>query len=373
MRISWILPEAEYAGGTKVIAIYCEQLMASGHEVVVISTPMQPWSLRRLLRSFFRNGRLPIQPKRRPTYFDETCIDHRVIDKARSINDNDIPDGDLVIATWWETARAVNALSRSKGTKVYFMQDYGAPGMELEDLIPTWRLPLYIITISQFLVDLMHKHVGKIPVDLVGNSVDSEQFHAPPRGKSAIPTVGYLYRAEWVKGSDIVLKAVRLARNEIPNLRLLAYGPRKKPGERPIPKGMDYRLFPANDELKFIYASCDAWLFASRTEGFGLPILEAMACRTPVIATPAGAAPELITAQNGGVLIDHESPEQMAREIVRFCKMEESEWQVISAAALKTSTTYTWDEAGRQFEESLKRAYEIDAPKRKADVDALQS
>jgi len=170
-----------------------------------------------------------------------------------------------------------------------------------------------------------------------------------------------------------VLKAVRLARKEIPNLRLLAYGPHKKPGERPIPKGMDYRFSPANDELKFIYASCDAWLFASRTEGFGLPILEAMSCRTAVIATPAGAATELITAQNGGVLIDHESPEQMAREIVRFCTMEESEWQVISEAALKTTATYTWDAAGSRFEECLKRAYEIDAPKRSADAHALNS
>jgi hypothetical protein len=51
------------------------------------------------------------------------------------------------------------------------------------------------------------------------------------------------------------------------------------------------------------------------------------------------------------MLIDHESPEQMARKIVRFCTMEESEWQVISEAALKATATYTWDDAGSRFEE----------------------
>ena len=53
VRISWIMPEAEYAGGTRVIAIHCEQLMVRGHEVVVISTPMQPWSLRRRMGQTF--------------------------------------------------------------------------------------------------------------------------------------------------------------------------------------------------------------------------------------------------------------------------------------------------------------------------------
>lgn len=356
MRISWVLPEAEYAGGTRVIAIYCEHLMARGHEVVVISTPRRASPLRRRIRTLLREGRWLPKAERRPTYFDETDIDHRVLDSVRPVRDSDVPDGDLVIATWWETAPAVNALSASKGKKVYLMQDYGAPGMELEDLIPTWRLPLYMITISQYLVDLMHEHVGKIPVDLVANSVDAEQFHAPPRGKSEVPTVGFLYRTEWVKGSDLVLKAVEIARKEIPELRLVAYGPRDKPGGRPPPDGMDYRVFPTNDELKYIYASCDAWLFASRTEGFGLPILEAMACRTPVIATPAGAAPELVSAEGGGVLVDHESPEQIAREIVRFCKMDESEWKLISDAALKTTVSYTWNDAADRFESCLERA-----------------
>ena len=83
-----------------------------------------------------------------------------------------------------------------------------------------------------------------------------------------------------------------------------------------------------------------------------------MASRTPVIATPAGAAPELINARGGGVLIDHESPEQMAREIVRFARMDEHEWVKISDAALSTTTSHTWNDAADLFEASLLRAFE---------------
>jgi glycosyltransferase involved in cell wall biosynthesis len=45
---------------------------------------------------------------------------------------------------------------------------------------------------------------------------------------------------------------------------------------------------------KNVYADCDVWLFASFSEGFGLPIIEAMACRCPVVATRAGCAPDVI-------------------------------------------------------------------------------
>lgn len=358
MRISWILPEAEYAGGTRVISIYAKQLIDRGHEVLVISTPRLKPTLRQRLRVMVKEGRWIESSFKRATYFDEGGIEHRVLDKHRPVKDSDVPDADIVIATWWETAKPVCDLSDSKGVKVYFMQDYGAPGMELEDLIPTWRLPMYMLTISQFLVDLVREHVPDQPIDLIGNSVDQELFQAPPRNKAEVPTVGFLYRAEQVKGGDIVLEAAKIARIEIPNLRVLTYGPRKMPGGRPPPEGVEYVYFPANEELKDIYASCDAWLFASRREGFGLPILEAMACRTPVIATPAGAATELIEAHGGGVMIDHEDPAAMAREIVRFCTMQESEWKKYSDAAYKTTQTYTWDDAADKFEASLIRAFE---------------
>jgi glycosyltransferase involved in cell wall biosynthesis len=358
MRIRWILPEASMAGGSKLIAIYAARLMERGHEVVVISTPQPTPTLRSRVRALVREGTWLKDPVRRASHFDNSGIDHRVIESARPITDSDVPDGDLVIATWWETAPAVAKLAPSKGAKVYLMMDYGAPGMELEDLIPTWRLPLHIITISQFLVDLIHENIGDVPVDLVSCSVDTEQFQAPERGKNPVPTVGFLYREDWIKGGDLVLAAFEIARKEIPNLRLITYGPRESLRNDALPDGVEYITYPRDDELKDIYARCDAWLFASRREGFGLPILEAMACRTPVIATPAGASPELIAAHSGGVMVEQEDPSDMAKQIVRFCDMKEQEWKIISRNAFRTARSYTWDESTDQFEACLERIVE---------------
>jgi len=353
MRIRWVLPEAYLAGGSKLIAIYAERLIARGHNVVVISSPRATPTWRERLRALRRRGEWLGRPARRPSHFDGTAVDHRVIESARPIVDEDVPDGDVVIATWWETAPMVAKLSAQKGAKAYLMMDYGAPGMELEKLIPTWQLPLHIITISNYLVDLIQRNVGEIPLDLVPCSVDTELFQCAERRKSKTARVGFLYRADWIKGGDIVLEAFRIARQEIPELELLTYGPRNEPGIKPFPAGAEYRAIPSDVELPGIYSSCDAWLFASRREGFGLPILEAMACGTPVIATRAGAAPELIASRGGGVMINHEDPNDMARAIVQLCSMEEAAWKQLSDAASATARDYSWDEATDRLEACL--------------------
>jgi glycosyltransferase involved in cell wall biosynthesis len=113
--------------------------------------------------------------------------------------------------------------------------------------------------------------------------------------------------------------------------------------------------------LRDIYARCDAWLFGSRMEGFGLPILEAMACRTPVIATPAGAAPELLSG-GGGVLVPAEDPRAMARAILRVCSLSPLRWRRLSDAALTTAASYSWEGAAERFEKALEHALQRAAP-----------
>jgi len=120
----------------------------------------------------------------------------------------------------------------------------------------------------------------------------------------------------------------------------------------PLPQDTDFHYQPSQEKIRQIYSSCDFWLFGSRAEGFGLPILEAMACRTPVIATKAGAAPDLV-AQGGGVLVDECSAESMANAILHCLEMTETEWAKMSALARDTVLQYSWDNATDLFEKAL--------------------
>jgi glycosyltransferase involved in cell wall biosynthesis len=72
----------------------------------------------------------------------------------------------------------------------------------------------------------------------------------------------------------------------------------------------------AESELPALYAKADVLLMPSLHEGFGLPVLEAMACGTPVVASTAGALPE--TAGEAALLVDPLDIEGLADAVVRI-------------------------------------------------------
>jgi len=263
----------------------------------------------------------------------------------------------VVCATWWETAEWVAGFPPSKGAKAYFVQHHEVFAGDPQRINATWRLPMHKIAVAQWLVDLARERFGDGDVSLVPNAVDLEQFTSPPRGKQTVPTVGVMYSVVPFKGCEISLKAVDLASRVVPKLRLIAFGNRDPSPEMPMPAGSEFRKQPPQDILKEIYGKCDAWLFSSRSEGFGLPLLEAMACRTPVIATPAGAAPDLC-AGGGGVLVPRDDPAAMARAIEKFAAMPDALWREVSAKAHETAIRYTWDDATDRFELALRQAVE---------------
>ena len=353
MRVTFVLPFAGMiSGGTRVIGTYAERLQRRGHDVVVVSTTMGRARLRDLAKFIlFREGRLALGQVRRPM-LENFDIDHRRLDHE-SVLETDVPDADVVVATWWTTVAWVLNLSRRKGAKVHFVQGDDAEGGAPEERLRSiFASPLHRVVVSNWLQQSVVSRAGDPHVSLVPNSVDLQFFGADRRDRQSQPTVGFVYSNAPCKGCDVALEACRLARMELTDLRIIAFG-RRIPSKRMLlPLNVEYSLRPEQHLLKEIYSSCDTWLFPSRSEGFGLPILEAMACRTPVIATPAGAAPELLS-NGGGVLVRRNAPEEMARAIVHLCSLRNSEWQQLSDAAYRTALSYTWEDATDLFEDAL--------------------
>jgi glycosyltransferase involved in cell wall biosynthesis len=69
-------------------------------------------------------------------------------------------------------------------------------------------------------------------------------------------------------------------------------------------------------DLPSLYRGAQALIFASLYEGFGLPLLEALACGVPTVTSTAGALPEV--AANAALLVDPTSVEQIAAAMQRI-------------------------------------------------------
>ena len=278
-----------------------------------------------------------------------------MLDHDGPVTDADLPDADVVVATWWETAFAVAALSPAKGRKFYFVQHHEVHlGLPAHISAGSYFLPMKKITIAQWLVDVMRERYGDDNVALIPNSVDLQQFDAPPRSRSDAPTVGFMYSGTHFKGLDTALQAVSAVRAAILELKIVSFGQGTIQKSFPLPEGSTYHQAPPQTEIARIYASCDVWVMASRSEGFGLPLLEAMACRCPVVSTRTGAAPELIVDGENGFVVDVEDAEALSGRIQQVLQTSQEEWRRMSDAAYAKARSYSWDDAADLLERALR-------------------
>jgi glycosyltransferase involved in cell wall biosynthesis len=114
------------------------------------------------------------------------------------------------------------------------------------------------------------------------------------------------------KGQDIALEAARLLAPKLPNARMLLVG--DGPERRDQTEGI--AILPGFlDDLSEFYAALDLFLMPSRSEGWGLSALQAMANGLAVIATDVGGLPELVEHGKTGWLVPSESPPALADAI----------------------------------------------------------
>jgi glycosyltransferase involved in cell wall biosynthesis len=359
MRITFVTPNLNMSGGIKVIAIYARLLTRRGHDVVIIAMPQVKIPLKERWRSLLqgKGGFRKKYDDSGQSHFDEldVPIDIRTLERWRPVTDMDVPDADVVLATLWLTGPWVAALSPSKGAKAFFLQGYEAlPGEMNPRIDAAWRLPLRKIVISNWMIDLARQRFGDKEVFHVPNSVDLDQFHAPSRGKQAVPTIGLLYSTSQIKGVAVSLAAIQILLSRFQNLRVVSFGGQPLSAELPMPDCAEFHFHPPQQSIREIYAACDVWLCGSRQEGFHLPPLEAMACRCPVVSTKVGGPMDIVEDSVNGFLVEVDDVEGLAARAAEILAANEADWKRMSDAALATARGYSWDDATDRFEAALR-------------------
>jgi len=120
-----------------------------------------------------------------------------------------------------------------------------------------------------------------------------------------------------------------------------------------LEKDVIFPGFVPNETLPALYAAADALVFPSLFEGFGIPVLEAMACGTPVCASNVSSIPEVVG--NAGLLFDPLDPQAIADAMGRILQDQDLRKQ-LTEAGLTQAARFTWEDAAAQVLEELMRA-----------------
>ena len=104
--------------------------------------------------------------------------------------------------------------------------------------------------------------------------------------------------------------------------------------------------FVPDEDLVSLYNAAEALLYPSLYEGFGLPVLEAMACGTPVISSKSSSIPEI--AGDAALLINPTDTEALARAMVQLSSDQELRNDLI-ARGYKQAAKFSWAKAAEEM------------------------
>lgn len=223
-----------------------------------------------------------------------------------------------------------------------------------------------IITVSEFSKKEIVKYYNIAPrkIDVIYNGVDPSFHPVPPEisnkiiNKYNLPSEYFLYLGNVKPHKNILgliesYKRALALRPDLPPLVILGKYQNLLTGIPNIQKVMLNEEFSKkviftgylpSEDIPAIYSQASLFLFPSFYEGFGLPVLEAMSCGTPVITSNNSSIPEV--AGDAAVLIDPYNSEEIADAIIKVTEDTSLQKKLIQKG-FKQIKRFSWEQSAK--------------------------
>ena len=210
-----------------------------------------------------------------------------------------------------------------------------------------------IITVSEFTAKELHEWSGlsKLKIHKIYNGVSNNFFNkSEPLGLTD-PYILYVGNRRRYKNIEMLFKAYSESKIHENNYSLMISG--EKDNEMSLyerkygVKGyVKYLGYISDSDLPIIYKNASAVVFISKYEGFGLPILEAMASGTPVITSNLSAMPEV--AGGAAILVNPFNVEEISNAI-RWVLFNDDARNKLIENGIKRAEYFSWDKTANSY------------------------
>ena len=194
-------------------------------------------------------------------------------------------------------------------------------------------------------------------VQLVYNGIDPDFWHPSPKPEKEVRTMLCAGRLEPVKGIDLLIESLSQIKERHPDLRLVIIGDgservalEQQAEEHGLQDRITFAGFMDRNGLRSEYQKADLFVMPSRSEGFPIALLEAMATGLPFVASDVGGVGEIATEKTG-LCVTPESVNALSDALNRI--LTQYDLQDASREARNRASAFTVAEAEQRYVDLL--------------------
>ena len=155
----------------------------------------------------------------------------------------------------------------------------------------------------------------------------------------------------------MLLRAFALIHDKVPSLKLVLAGDDPLHGQLKhlasalgIANKVEFLGRQGRTQGAILLHGCEVFVLPSRSEPFGIVLVEAMACKKPIVATTAGGIPEIIENQENGILVEPDDEKGLAEALITVLKDENLRMNIAAKAFSTVCERFRVDKTGMGYE-----------------------
>ena len=201
-------------------------------------------------------------------------------------------------------------------------------------------------------------------ITVVYNGLDTEEFSPIEESIRDINRLITTASADVpLKGLDYSLKALKILKKDNPNIHLIVIGSLKKGGhterlikELNIKDNVFFKKHISKEEIRQLYSTSSVAIVSSLYEGFGYPVIEAMSCEVPLIATNVSSIPELVGKY--AILIDPKDENLLSQKIKNVLSNYDEHKKNAIQGRQHIIKTFNWSKITNEYEKTIFKVIE---------------
>ena len=201
-------------------------------------------------------------------------------------------------------------------------------------------------------------------ISVINNGLDTEEFSPIEESVRDLNRLITTASADVpLKGLDYSLKALKILKKDNPNIHLIVIGSPKKGGhterlikELNIKDNVFFKKHISKEEIRKLYSTSSVAIVSSLYEGFGYPVIEAMSCEVPLIATNVSSIPELVGKY--AILIDPKDENLLSQKIKNVLSNYDEHKKTAIQGRQHIIKTFNWSKITNEYEKTIFKVIE---------------